>query len=105
MPPPTPFPLPHTATQVLYSGVGPVTINDVNLATAAGAHLVTFNLGADGLGGPGAGGAGQKEVTKALTAAKANHGITHLSHNVIYHLMDQIQGLVEGGRWGEIGEA
>jgi len=31
--------------QILHSGVGQLTPNDVNLAVASGAHVVSFNLG------------------------------------------------------------
>lgn len=35
---------PHLFTlQVLLSGVGPLSASDVNLAVAAGAHIVMFN--------------------------------------------------------------
>jgi translation initiation factor IF-2 len=34
-------------TQILHSGIGQLTPNDVNLAVASGAHVVSFNLGAN----------------------------------------------------------
>jgi hypothetical protein len=89
-------PLPHHSpftSQVLHSGVGPLTLTDVNLASAAGAHLVTFNLGASGTGGMG-----DAALRKAVEGAGLA-GVRLLSHSVIYHLLDELRGVVEG-EWG-----
>jgi len=70
---------------VLHTGVGQLTPNDVNLAVASGAHLVSFNLGT-----PNA------TLEKALVAARGA-GVKLISHNIVYHLLAQIEDLVEGG--------
>ncbi len=67
---------------MLYSGVGPLTLSDINLAAATGARLVMFNQQ----------GCASREVEGLLK----NLHLPLVSHNVIYHLVDQIKGLVEG---------
>ncbi len=42
-PAPTPAPTPRCRARVLHGGVGPLSASDVNLAVAAGAHIVMFN--------------------------------------------------------------
>lgn len=74
--------------QVLHAGVGPLTQGDINLAVAAGAHLVTFALG----GGTGSSSA----VEAALKDAMKHHGVKHFSHNIVYHLMDELSAVVHG---------
>lgn len=68
-------------TQVVYSGVGPVTISDANLAAATGAWLVTFNV---------------PSPTGDADAALRRTGVRVMSHKVIYHLLDEVGSYLEG---------
>ncbi|KAL6751512.1 hypothetical protein V8C86DRAFT_3177170, partial [Haematococcus lacustris] len=111
---------PHVRIKVLHAGVGPLGLTDVQLATASGAHLVLFNLGGQGQGG----GSNRADLERAMQTAKAAGvqgggvemgvdkgleetggtamqtvkaaGVQVLSHNVVYHLIEQIQGVVSG---------
>uniref|UniRef100_A0A7S3QQL7 Tr-type G domain-containing protein n=2 Tax=Dunaliella tertiolecta TaxID=3047 RepID=A0A7S3QQL7_DUNTE len=78
--------------KVLHSGVGQLTPNDVNLALASGAHVVSFNLGPT-----------NAALEKAMSQAGAA-GVKFISHNIVYHLMTQIESLIEGTKMHEIVE-
>jgi len=65
----------------VFSGAGPVTSSDVNLAAATNAWLVTFNLPAP---------AGD------VDAALRKTGVRVMSHKVIYHLLDEVGSFLEG---------
>jgi hypothetical protein len=84
--------------QVIHAGVGPLALADINLAVAAGAHLVVFNLGSTGIS-PHA--SNRADIEAGLKLA-CTAGLRLLSHNIVYHLMDQIKGLAEGEGMGGI---
>ncbi|GIL79523.1 hypothetical protein Vretifemale_8844, partial [Volvox reticuliferus] len=68
----------HVAIKIVHSGVGPLSPSDLNLAVAAGAHVVMFNVAL----GP--------EAESSFRAAQAG-GVRVLSHGVVYHLMDALR--------------
>ncbi|GIL52293.1 hypothetical protein Vafri_8207, partial [Volvox africanus] len=68
----------HVAIKIVHSGVGPLSPSDLNLAVAAGAHVVMFNVAL----GP--------ETESAFRAAQAG-GVRVLSQSVVYHLMDALR--------------
>jgi translation initiation factor IF-2 len=67
----------------VYSGVGPITTSDANLAAATGAWLVSFNLPAP---------------ARDADAALRHAGVRVVSHRVIYHLLDEVGSFLEGAR-------
>eukprot|EP00798_Chlamydomonas_sp_ICE-L_P016449 gene16449-22668_t len=85
---------------ILYSGVGPLTASDINLAAASGASLVMFNQQ----------GCASKEAEALLKMSKvpiqgcaSKEAKSHLkmskvpivTHNIIYHLVYLLMGLVQ----------
>lgn len=71
--------------KIVYSGVGPITSTDVNLAAATGARIVSFNLRAPA-----------PEVDAAIKAAK----LEVLQHQVIYHLLDEVTAYMDAAEAG-----
>ncbi len=67
--------------KVVYTGLGPVTGSDANLAAATGAALLCFNLAPP-----------EPAVASVLSAA----GVALLQHNVIYRLLDEMQARLAG---------
>eukprot|EP00192_Tetraselmis_astigmatica_P002451 CAMPEP_0117663760 /NCGR_PEP_ID=MMETSP0804-20121206/8797_1 /TAXON_ID=1074897 /ORGANISM="Tetraselmis astigmatica, Strain CCMP880" /LENGTH=962 /DNA_ID=CAMNT_0005470825 /DNA_START=460 /DNA_END=3349 /DNA_ORIENTATION=+ len=67
--------------QVVHTGVGPVSLSDVSLATVTGAKILAFNVRPDS-------GAVQKEAKAA--------GVDIMQYRVIYHLLEEIGGLLAG---------
>ncbi len=61
--------------KLLFSGVGPVTASDVNLAAAAGATILAFNVRAPG-------GAIEGEAKKL--------GVPICSQRIIYRLLEEV---------------
>ncbi|EFJ45952.1 hypothetical protein VOLCADRAFT_93688 [Volvox carteri f. nagariensis] len=72
----------RVAVKVVHAGVGPLSPSDLNLAVAAGAHVMLFNAGL----GP--------EAESSLRSAQSS-GVRLLSHNVVYHLMDALRAEVQ----------
>ncbi len=74
----------ESMAKVVHSGVGEITESDVMLAAAGETILVGFNVKAPG------------RVAKLAD----REGVEIISHNVIYHLSEQLQEILEG-RIGE----
>ncbi|GAX74462.1 hypothetical protein CEUSTIGMA_g1911.t1 [Chlamydomonas eustigma] len=77
--------IPGVSPRVLLSGVGPLTMSDVNLALASGAHIIMFNQQSF-----------QSKAVEASVQDLKKQGMSMIRHNVIYHLLDQIRGVMEG---------
>lgn len=71
----------QAGVKVVYTGLGPVTGSDANLAAATGAALLCFNLAPP-----------EPAVASVLSAA----GVALLQHNVIYRLLDEMQARLAG---------
>lgn len=70
---------PLIAPRILSSAVGPVHESDVELASAAQGHIISFNLPAD-------------EVMKGQAASK---GVKILENNIIYRVLDDVKAVLE----------
>jgi translation initiation factor IF-2 len=75
----------HTAPKFVFVGVGPVTMSDVYLAEATGAKVIAFNL---------------RDPAEDVSAAMKRGKVGMISHKVIYHLMDDVQKVLEEGGGG-----
>ncbi len=74
--------------QVIHSGVGPVTITDVDLATAAEGVILGFNT---------------KVNSDARQLAEAR-GVPIRTHKVIYHLLDDLKNILASNLEPEVEE-
>ena len=74
--------------QVIHSGVGPVTITDVDLATAAEGVILGFNTKVNG---------------DARQLAEAR-GVPIRTHKVIYHLLDDLKNILASNLEPEVEE-
>ena len=72
----------HAAPKFVFTGVGPVTMSDVYLAEATGAKVIAFNL---------------RDPAEDVDAAMKRGKVELISQKVIYHLMDDVQKLLEDG--------
>lgn len=69
--------------KVLQSGLGPVSLSEVNVAMAAEAHLIVFNQD-------------EAFVDKSVEQmALQRYGLSLVKHDVIYHLLDQVLEIME----------
>uniref|UniRef100_A0A060T7N8 Translation initiation factor IF-2, mitochondrial n=1 Tax=Blastobotrys adeninivorans TaxID=409370 RepID=A0A060T7N8_BLAAD len=59
---------------VLYSGVGEVTLSDVSRAETANAYILTFNT----------------KIPKSALVDAARRKVEVISHNIIYHLLEDV---------------
>jgi translation initiation factor IF-2 len=66
---------------VVYSGLGPVTASDANLALATGAALLAFSL---------------RPPEPAVAALLERGGAPLLRHDVIYRLLDDVAARLAG---------
>jgi translation initiation factor IF-2 len=70
---------PLIVPQILQSGVGPINASDITLASAAGGHIIAFNLPAN------EGAKGQAQAS----------GVKVLENNVIYRVLDDVKAVLE----------
>ncbi|GAC1319616.1 MAG: hypothetical protein NVSMB2_15080 [Chloroflexota bacterium] len=72
----------HTETRakVIHSGLGNVTVNDVNLAAASKAVIIAFNV----------------RIEADARRAAELQGVSIREYNVIYSLMEEIEGMLTG---------
>ncbi|KAK5173128.1 translation initiation factor IF-2 [Saxophila tyrrhenica] len=70
---------PLIAPQILSSTVGPVHESDVDLAAAAGGHIIAFNLPAN----------------EGMKAVAESRGVKVLENNVIYRVLDDVKAVLE----------
>lgn len=68
------------SVNILYSGIGPISENDVNLASTAGAVVIAFNVGVDNV------------AEKAATSL----GVDIRKYNVIYKLFESVELALSG---------
>ena len=70
----------ETMAKVIHSGVGEITESDIMLASAGEALMVGFNVSTSG----------------RLTKLAEREGVQLFSYDVIYHLTEKIQEIIEG---------
>ncbi len=70
----------ETMAKVIHSGVGEISESDIMLASAGDALMVGFNVNASG----------------RLTKLAEREGVQLFSYDVIYHLTEKIQEIIEG---------
>lgn len=70
---------PLITTQILASTVGPVHESDVDLAAAAGGHIIAFNL----------------PPNEGMKGAAEARGVRVLENNIIYRVLDDVKEVLE----------
>lgn len=65
--------------KLLFSGVGPVTASDVNLASASGATILAFNV---------------RQPPPAVEADAKKLGVQICSQRIIYRLLEEVSATV-----------
>ncbi|KAK5108655.1 hypothetical protein LTR62_008146 [Meristemomyces frigidus] len=70
---------PLISPQILRSAVGPLTENDIDLASAAQGHIISFSLPSD----------------ERMKGAAERQGVKVLENNVIYRVLDDVKAVLE----------
>jgi translation initiation factor IF-2 len=78
----------RAAVRYVYAGVGPISPSDVNLAATTGARIVAFNIA---------------PPTGDVDVALRNSRLEVLRHNVIYHLLDEVEAVITAAEAGGVG--
>lgn len=61
--------------EVVDMGVGPISKNDIDLASSAGGAIIAFNIG----------------LENGVQPYAKHHGVRIITHNIIYELIDQVK--------------